>query len=226
MVNLVLHQKRGTNIVEVVPKPLDVSSRGFLSCSNDGDVEWFPQEALREDGVIHEGRIIGTNIHCDGERVGLGRHPMYSYKFDIAVSENTLTTAFHIGDGNYGFSFGNGTGNGFVPEIIGVGASEKDVALYLIGRAGNKKPSNIPLVVIDGRNCYHKELTNRPIFGISGGVYGEFKVLVDQEGTVFANDFTTGEVTMNELVNIIVDQEKQVSELRRRLTRLEALLNL
>lgn len=142
-------------------------------------------------------------FYKDG-RIGVGREPLYTYKFDIAVSENSISTAFHVGDGRFGFSMGNGTNNGFLPEIIGMGASEEDAGLYLIGRAGNSLPSEIPLIIIDGRNSADEKLKNRPILGITSADYRNYKLIIDQKGNIevdgkiSAIDFIIGGISIAE----------------------------
>jgi len=221
MDNIILYQYKGKSIKEIIPTPLKSENDVGVLSYDKGKIKWIPKLQESKPDLIKDGKIIDTNIYYLNERVGLGRPPMYSYRFDIAVPKNTLTTALHIGDGKHGFSLGNGTNDGFVPEIIGVSSSEKDVGLYFIGRAGNDKSSSIPLVVIDGRNCYHKELKNRPIFGISAGVYGEYKVLINQEGDIIANDFISDDISIKELLTIVEKQQEQIVNLEKEIKELK-----
>jgi hypothetical protein len=150
---------------------MDSSGRLFWSSKNE-------TESIVEFRDVHSG------LFYKDERIGIGREPLYTYKFDIAVSENSIETAFHIGDGRYGFSMGNGTNDGFLPEIIGMGEGENDAGLYFIGRAGNSLSSDIPLIIIDGRNSADEELKNRPILGITSADYRNYKLVIDQNGNV------------------------------------------
>jgi hypothetical protein len=154
----------------------------YLCMDSEGKLFWSP-EKIQEPIVTFQSYHIPGLFHKDG-KIGIGREPLYTYKFDIAVSENIITTAFHVGDGRFGFSMGNGTDEGFLPEIIGMGGSEEDAGLYFIGRAGNSLPSDIPLIIIDGRNSADEELRNRPIFGITSADYRNYKFVVDQKGNI------------------------------------------
>jgi hypothetical protein len=185
-------------------------------------------DASVDTRVIIDQRLKGTNIYYSDDRIGIGRGPLFTYKFDIAVPENTLMTAFHVGDGKYGFSMGNGTAQGFIPEIIGMGSDENDAGLYLIGRAGNNEPSSIPLVIIDGRNYKHQKVENRPLFGITNAEYDNYKFLIDQEGKVnatgevHATDFVLdSSISVSELVRIIIEQKSEIDILKDRITKLE-----
>jgi hypothetical protein len=153
-----------------------------LCMDSSGGLFWA-SEKKQEPIVTFQSYQIPGLFHKDG-KIGIGREPLYTYKFDIAVSENTLTTAFHVGDGRFGFSMGNGTNDGFLPEIIGMGAGEEDAGLYLIGRAGNSLASDIPLIIIDGRSSADEELRNRPILGITSADYRKYKLIIDQKGNV------------------------------------------
>lgn len=180
--------------------------------------------------VIIDNRIKDTNIFYKDDRIGIGRVPLYNYKFDIKVPENTLMTAFHIGDGKYGFSMGNGATQGFIPEIIGMGSDENDAGLYFLGRAGNDISSSIPLIIMDGRNYLNQTLTNRPIFGITNARYDKYELLVDQHGNVGVNgsiraaDFIlNSSVSMFDLVEIITEQKTQIEKIKDRIKHLETM---
>lgn len=151
-----------------------------LCMDAEGKLFWA-SEKTQEPIVTFQSYHIPGLFHKDG-KIGIGREPLYTYKFDIAVSENTITTAFHIGDGRFGFSMGNGTNDGFLPEIIGMGASEEDAGLYFIGRAGNSLSSDVPLIILDGRSSADDELKNRPILGITSADYRNYKLILDQKG--------------------------------------------
>ena len=175
---------------------VDEFSNLVIDCSFNGNL----------DTLDSSGRIKNTEIYNQSSRVGIGRKPLLNYKFDISIPKNNLQTAFHVGDGSYGFSMGNGTFDGFIPEIIGMGSDENDTGLYLIGKSGNDVSSNIPLIIIDGRNSKNSYLENRPILGITSFNYNDYKLVIDQygrvgigkfpeiykleiEGTVYAKDF-------------------------------------
>jgi len=196
-------------------------------------------DASIDTRTIIDDKIKGTNIYYKDDRIGLGRGPMHSYKFDIAVPENTLMTAFHVGDGKYGFSMGNGTAQGFIPEIIGMGSDENDAGLYFIGRAGNDIASSIPLIIIDGRNYQHQKVTNRPILGVTNSQYDDYKFLIDQnglvgigkipeiyklevEGAIKATDFILdSSISITELMEIIIEQKTEIDILKNKVTALE-----
>jgi len=172
--------------------------------------------------LIVNNRFKDTNIYYDNGRIGVGRSPLYNYKVDIAVPKNTLTTALHIGDGSFGFSMGNGTSQGFVPEIIGVGSDENDAGLYFVGIAGNNKSSLTPLIVIDGRNVYNDKLSNRPIFGVTSANYDDYSMLLDSsnnlsiKGNILAKDLLF-EKNIS-LLEIIKELKKEIDYLKTKIT--------
>ena len=235
------------SFIEVIPKFSDSFPTNILSLDSSGNLSWnnfpaFPEipeipdfPEIPEFEVIVDGKIKSTNIYYKDGRIGIERPPMHSYKFDIAVPENTLMTAFHVGDGKYGFSMGNGTSQGFIPEIIGMGSDENDAGLYFLGKAGNEKESTIPLIIMDGRNSSNTSLENRPIFGITSGNYNEYKFIVDHEGrvgigkipeiykveiqgSIKAEDFIVGDnLSIKALINIIGEQQEEIDRLKERL---------
>jgi hypothetical protein len=158
-------------------------SSGDLSITEKGNTLLFDCSV----SLTQDGKIKGTDLFYERDSLGVGRKPLNNYKFDIAVPKNTLITAFHIGDGSAGFSMGNGTNNGFIPQIIGMGCDENDCGLYFIGRAGNNLSSETPLVVVDGRDLNDRSLTNRPIFGVSSGSYDDYKFLINHNGNFFSS---------------------------------------
>jgi|GEM_PF-2277746 len=145
---------------------------------------------------LDDGKLKGTNLYCSDDRIGFGRKPLKTYKFDIAVPKNTLTTALHIGDGSFGFSMGNGTSQGFIPQIIGMGSDENDAGLYFIGRTGNNIKSDVPLIIFDGRNVNDGSLNNRPILGVTTGNYNDYKFIINNNG----NTFTSGKSYVNDII--------------------------
>lgn len=157
----------------IFPLTLCLGSRG----------EFFWSSSI-DSSPFENFRLKGTDIFYRNGKLGIGREPLYNYHFDIAVSENSLETSLHLGDGKFGFSMGNGTNNGFLPEILGMGKTEDDAGLYLVGRAGNTVESNIPLIILDARDAGNNEVINRPIFGITSADYRSYKFLIDQKGNV------------------------------------------
>ena len=184
--------------VEIREIQLD-SSTGYLF-NNDGILEWVP--SLPTTTIVEK----ETPFEFDDSRVGLGRKPLRNYKFDIKTG--TLETALHIGDGKYGFSMGNGTSQGFIPQIIGMGADENDAGLYFIAKTDTSIASNVPMIVVDGLT------NNRPLFGIANGNYNKFKFLVDINGTVTANNFQINEsLSFTELLEVVKEQQEVINDL-------------
>lgn len=181
--NILLNQIDGSCFVEVSPSfPDSQEFPLFLCLDENNNLYW--EKYIKENSVEVHSTYFNPELFYKNGRIGVGREPLFSYKFDIAVSENQLSTGFHIGDGRYGFSMGNGTNSGFLPEIIGMGRNEEDSGLYIIGRAGNSLSSDIPLVIIDGRDSANEEIRNRPIFAITSANYRNYKFIVDQNGNV------------------------------------------
>ena len=182
-----------------------------LSRDIEGNLFWMTLDFSLN--ILINNKLRDTNIYYDNGRIGLNRSPLFNYKVDIAVPKNTLMTAFHIGDGSVGFSMGNGTTSGFIPEIIGIGSDENDTGLYFVGIAGNNKTSNVPLIIIDGRNTYNEVLTNRPILGVTSKIYTEYKLLLDAKGNLnLSGSVTTKDVILqNEsLINTINKLKKDI----------------
>jgi len=176
---------------------------------------------LIPDGSNFTFKELIPNVCYDDGRIGIGRFPMYKYRFDLAIPRNDTVTAFHIGDGTYGFSMGNGTTEGFVPEIIGVGSDETDAGLYLVGIAGNDVSSNIPLILFDGRSTYNTPLTNRPILGVTTGNYNEYVLSIDSQGNInIQGDISVNDVKINgsSLIDMLIDLQKQINELKTKIT--------
>jgi len=152
------------------------NSNGTITIDCSLNLEFYMLDA--------SGRIKNTELYYSPIQLGIGRQPIKNYKLDIAINSNETITALHVGDGSFGFSMGNGTSNGFIPEIIGIGSDKDDAGLYFVGVAGNDNASNIPLVIVDGRNSHNSYLQNRPIFGITSFDYQSYKLIVDQFGRV------------------------------------------
>lgn len=192
--NIILNQlnvdSSSFKFIEVYPVfTEDPSISCVLALNEKQELVWLkysyePSININLDILDSSGRIKNTNLYYLLDKIGIGREPLLNYKLDIGIPSNELTTGFHIGDGTYGFSMGNGTSFGFVPEIIGMGSNETDAGLYFIGKAGNDISSNIPLVIIDGRNSKNSFLENRPILGITSFNYEDYKLLIDQYGRI------------------------------------------
>lgn len=180
--NLLLNRiTPGPTISEIIPGIEQTPGDKYLCWDTYGNIRWkdsaTPQAVLKMASEM-------LDIHFDKTRIGIGRKPLHNYKIDLGVPVNTKMTAFHIGDGVFGFSMGNGTTEGFVPEIVGMGADETDAGLYLLGKTSSSLPSSIPLIILDGRNFDNTPLTNRPILGITNGDYFNYAVTVGCEGNV------------------------------------------
>jgi hypothetical protein len=240
--NILLHSINDDfSFTEIIPSFYeDRFPEKVLSIDSSGNIIWTklplfssPQE-LPEFEIVVDGKIKSTNIYYENGRIGISRPPMHNYKFDVAVPVNTLMTAFHVGDGSYGFSMGNGTDQGFIPEIIGMGSDENDAGLYFLGRAGNGKQSDIPLIILDGRNSNNLSLKNRPILGITSGDYSEYKLLVDHEGrvgigkipeiykmeingSIQADDFIVDNLSVKALIEVIKDHQEEIDRLKDRI---------
>jgi len=189
-----------------------------LSRDIEGNIFWMTLDFSLN--ILTNNKFKDTNIYYDNGSVGLGRSPLFNYKFDIAVPKNTIMTALHIGDGSFGFSMGNGTTVGFVPEIIGMGSDENDAGLYFVGIAGNNTPSNIPLIILDGRNTYNNKLTNRPILGVTSANYDKYNLLLDAKGNLIINgNLTIKDVIIQNrsLINIIDKLEKEIEDLKEKM---------
>lgn len=169
----------------------------------------------------------GTGMYFSDGKLGFGRNPLHNYKIDISVPENTLTTALHIGDGHYGFSMGNATSSGFLPQIVGIGADEDDAGLYLLGKTIKEDNSTTPVIIFDGRRSDDTPLQKRPIFGISSGSYDKFDFLIHCDGKVnISNDVTIdGEIATDDILLTTIDENisllEEINDLRDRISVLE-----
>ncbi len=208
-------------------KGIDISINSLGIIKIEASINFPPLQS----SFIENNKIKDTEIYWDNGQMGIGRHPLLSYHLDIAVSENLVSTAFHIGDGISGFSMGNGTNEGFLPEIIGMGKDEHDAGLYLLGRAGNNVSSNIPLIVIDGRSNSDTKILNRPIFGITSAKYDDYKMIINHNGDIGigkipqiyklevngkigAEDLILNEFSILSLIDIIKNHENEISRLK------------
>ena len=221
--NLLLNQiiKNGENysIKEISPFFINKDFPLFLSIDSSLNIKWESPHIDIKPFYISEGRI------------GIDRSPLLLYKFDISTPKNKMSTSFHIGDGEHGFSMGNGTNDGFLPQIIGMGSDEMDPGLYFLGVAGNNVSSDIPLVIIDGRSNSKGPLNNRPIFGITSGVYNDYKLTIGNNGNVsigkkpgvykldVKGEIGAEDIILNEksLLKIIDDLRKEINILREKI---------
>jgi hypothetical protein len=260
--NIILNKffKEGeTKIIKEISPSFKDTPPYVLGLDSGYNLYWFPYRTIKEgNGIIisplkegeleidisvfipqptefiKDDKISNTEIYWKNGRLGIGRSPLLSYIFDISVSENLLSTALHIGDGKSGFSMGNGTNNGFLPEIIGMGKDEMDAGLYFLGRAGNNISSNIPLVIIDGRSHEDTSIANRPIFGITNANYHKYHLIVDYNGNVgigkfpeiyrldvdgdiHANDLIINGSSIKKLISIIDENNKEISNLKKQI---------
>ena len=186
-----------------------------LSRDIEGNIFWMTLDFSLN--ILANNRFKDTNIYYDNGRIGIGRFPLFNYKVDITVPKNTVMTALHIGDGSFGFSMGNGTTAGFVPEIVGIGSDENDAGLYFVGIAGNDVPSNIPLIILDGRSTYNDKLKNRPILGVTSGNYDKYNLLLDAKGNlIISGNLTIKDAIIQNrsLINILDNLEKEIKDLK------------
>jgi hypothetical protein len=191
-----------------------------------------------DTSILIDNKIKNTEIYYKDGKVGISTLPRFTYKFDIAVPSNKLTTAFHVGDGSYGFSMGNGTDSGFLPQILGIGSDENDAGLYLLGKSSNNLDSEVPLIIIDGRNSYNGKLEHRPILGITSGDYSNYKFIIDQfgrigigkipeiyklevNGSISAENIYINQYNFKDIINTIQVLENKISELNLRLSKFE-----
>jgi len=218
------------NEITGIVDPLRYSTKELIP---NVDSSTYPQIFTRDSSIYtwisldkHLNIIVNnyfsdTNIYYSNNRIGLGRAPLHNYKLDISVESDKVQTGIHVGDGSFGFSLGNGTTSGVLPEIIGIGSDENNTGLYLLGLSGNDKESSIPLVIIDGRDYYAKKLTNRPVLGITSGTYDEYYLTVNADGTIiikeelFVKDIIINNIS---LITTIKTLENEIEYLKTKLT--------
>ena len=254
LLNQIFQDGKKISIKEVFPVLPETSTPLTLNLGVDGKLFWAPSS---EKTSLQAGKGIilskvGSSLRIDvsiwnplkelmylkENQIGIGREPLFSYILDIAIPENTVMTAFHIGDGKRGFSMGNGTIDGFLPEIIGMGQNEQDAGLYLLGRAGNGQPSDIPLIILDGRNSEDSYLTNRPILGITSAKYDSYYFIIDHDGKIgigkkperykvevngeiSANDFILEGSSIHALISVIGEQQKEIDRMKVQIQQLQ-----
>jgi hypothetical protein len=210
----------------------------------DNDIQWTSISGSDKIVVSHNSNgditidasladpFKDTPLHFSDDRLGVGRLPLHNYKVDISVPINTRMTGFHIGDGVYGLSMGNATGEGFLPQIIGMGSDSDDAGLYLLGKISVDEESEVPAIILDGRAINNEALTNRPIFAITSGSYTDYKLLVDQYGNVGIGSRpgiykmkVDGVLKVQNIIydtsTEIVDLRKEIEDLKNRISLLE-----
>lgn len=198
-----------SRFLEITPAFEDTDKNQYLTIDKDNNISWSSID--NSLNILSNNRLLGTNIYYDNGRIGIGRSPLFNYRMDLAIPKDSLMTAFHIGDGKYGFSLGNGAHTGFIPEIIGVGSGENDTGLYFVGIAGNDISSNIPLIVIDGRSTYGTKLKNRPIFGITSGEYDNYVIEVDFNGNLITkHDIILENKSLKETIKSLQSQIDEI----------------
>ena len=169
-----------------------------------------------------------SEMYFNNGQIGIGGIPLHSYKVDIRVPENTRTTALHIGDGVFGFSMGNATNNGFLPQIIGIGSDETDAGFYILGKTSLDTGSNIPAIILDGRNLDNSPLNKRPILGISSGSYSDYKLIVDAQGNVgigsYPEEYKLKVEGILKTKDVVFDTSIGVTTLRKEIEELKARL--
>jgi len=199
---------------EIIPKYSYSDVDQTLIKNKDGSILWAELDLSLN--LIVNNKFLTTDIYYVDGRIGINRYPLFNYKIDLAVPKDTIVTALHIGDGSFGFSMGNGTSQGFIPEIIGIGSDENDAGLYFIGIAGNNISSQIPLIVLDGRNTYNTKLTNRPILGITSANYESYSLLMDASDNLnIKGNISTSDILLNNisLIKIIKELQQQINDL-------------
>lgn len=165
--------------------------------------------------------FTGTDMYFNNTQIGIGRLPLYNYKVDIGVPRNTRMTALHIGDGLFGFSLGNATETGFLPQIIGMGSDEDDAGLYFLGKTSSSEASPIPAIIFDGRDITNNPLENRPIMGISSGSYTEYKFLIDSQGNVnISGNLNANNIIILDSSNNTQNLRNEIEELKLKITEL------
>lgn len=223
--NILFHQIKihedSKSIVEIYPGFPEKEEEGLLNLQIDSITQKLYWKKLQDPSIsIFESdhRLKGTNFYFVDNRLGMGRSPLHNYKFDLKIEPNTLETVFHIGDGSFGFSMGNGTDKGFIPEIIGMGADENDAGLYFLGKTMSSIESNIPLVIIGGISPQK----NRPLIGITDGKYNEYKFLIDKDGILHVKDIKLKDsISLKDILEIIKDQQKTINKLVDRINKIQ-----
>jgi hypothetical protein len=203
--------------LEVIPSYTYTDTKQVLT-RKDKKIFWSELDASLN--LIVNNRFKDIEVYYDDGRIGIGRFPLHTYRVDLAIPKDTQMTAFHIGDGTFGFSMGNGASKGYIPEIIGIGSGENEPGLYFVAIPGNDKASNIPLIVLDGRSAYNDKLTNRPIFGVTSANFNDYSVTVDSldnlnvKGNISTTDLIINNIS---LIEIIQELQEQIDSLKNKI---------
>jgi len=216
--NIILHQllADGSSFKIKEMLPLHIYSDSPQTLIKKGETFSWIGIDLSLNLIIND-HFKDTSIYYDKGRIGIGRFPLFTYRVDLAVPKNSKVTAFHIGDGSFGFSMGNGTTQGFIPEIIGIGSDKNDAGLYFVGIAGDDKKSDVPLIILDSRSTYNTKLTNRPILGVTSGNYNEYSIVVDvSNNLIVKGNVSAPDIILNNysLLEIIADLQIQIDDLK------------
>lgn len=165
---------------DILPKMEEGTFPKYLTIDEENNLVW----------KCIDNNLNYKSLYIKDNRIGIGREPLYKYKFDIALAENTVETGMHIGDGKYGFSLGNGSKTGFIPQILGMSRNTDESALYFVGRTGDADldKSEIPIITFDCRNIYNTNMLNRPLLGIKINGQKTYKMLLDEKGILHVND--------------------------------------
>lgn len=170
-----------------------------LVLDENDNLQWKSVEDIANSvGIKDDG-----TLYIKENRIGIGRYPLHKYKLDISLSENKVETGMHIGDGVYGFSMGNGSSNGFIPQIIGMSMKEDEPALYFIGRTGdydNNFKNDTPIITFDCRNNINTNNINRPLFGIKINGKNTHEMLLDENGILHVKDISINGVLLSSLI--------------------------
>jgi len=234
--NILLNQFIGSNkpIIHELEPSFSNEQEDVKFLTFENDVQWSSINGSQNLIITRDGSgditldvsinaFSGTEMYFSNGQVGIGRYPLFNYKVDIGVPENTRMTAMHIGDGTFGFSLGNATDTGFLPQIIGIGSDEDDAGLYFLGKTTIDLSSNIPLIIFDGRDARDGALTNRPIMGISSGSYTKYKFLIDQSGDVkIDGNINAKNITILDSSDNMQDLRQEIKDLKARILILES----
>lgn len=220
---------------ELFPSFFEVGASWYL-----GKGEEIGWHKIQWPNIWEGDRLKGSSIFQKEGRIGLGRRPLSPYLLDIPTEADKRTSSLHIGDGKHGLSLGNATDDGFLPQIIGVGADFDDAGLYLLGFSGDASASKIPLIIFDGRGPDGGPSKNRPILGITSGIYDKYSLIIDHdgkigmgkfpeiyrvevEGEISADDFVCQGFSIRSLIDVIQDQQREIEDLKKKIEEIQKL---
>ena len=141
----------------------------------------------------------------------------------IESKVDEINTALFIGDSSFGISFGNGTKDGYTPEIIGKGSKANDAGIYILSIGKDEVDSNTPLIIFDVRTEDNQPIKNRPIFQIKNGN----NPLYTLENTGIINISNTGaaKVRIEDTEDIIKRYDTDIKRLQKEVFDLTMLLS-